>query len=171
MSEAAEGQLKVFVVLAEIVNSFHSRVLALLIASMSYLVPSQLAGVEPVEVAPRYVVAIASCANGELWAGTDGDGLWRSSDGGATWIEDVEYRKKCGDCAFCLYVDSLGRLWSGSLTHGICVYDGRRGARTQENVASILHQLPRWCDEQRWRGRQKMGALAIHKQSKHSVVA
>ena len=75
-------------------------------------------------VSPKYVVSLAQTPDGVVWAGTDGDGLWRSSDGARTWERDTSFNDKCGDCAFCLTVDSFGRLWSGSLSNGVCVFNG-----------------------------------------------
>lgn len=73
---------------------------------------------------PKYVVSLAVTPDGVMWAGTDGDGLWKSDDNAKSWIRDASYDEVGGDCAFCLYVDVLGHLWSGSLANGVCVYNG-----------------------------------------------
>ena len=74
--------------------------------------------------APRYVVAIVCGPAGTVWAGTDGDGLWRSDDNANTWKRDASYEKEGGDCAFNLCYDAKGRLWAGSLSNGVAVYNG-----------------------------------------------
>lgn len=73
---------------------------------------------------PRFAVSLAQTPDGIIWAGTDGDGLWKSGDCGKTWQRDKAYDEVGGNCSFCLCVDSSGRLWSGSLLNGVCVYNG-----------------------------------------------
>ena len=76
-------------------------------------------------VAVPFPVTLAQTVDGTLWAGTDGDGLWYSNDVVKAWVKDSRYERVGGGCSFCLYEDSLGRLWSGTLSEGPCVYNGK----------------------------------------------
>ncbi len=73
----------------------------------------------------RFPMALCETADGTVWAGTDGDGLWYSNVVTKAWVRDARYGGVGGDCSFCLYEDSNGCLWSGSLSEGPCVYNGQ----------------------------------------------
>jgi two component regulator with propeller domain len=72
----------------------------------------------------HFPVSIAASESGEVWVGTEGNGIWRYSPARKTW---TGYTTKDGlgdDDVYAVAVDQLGRVWAGHLNHGVSVFNG-----------------------------------------------
>ncbi|HUB27241.1 MAG TPA: hypothetical protein VL992_17585 [Tepidisphaeraceae bacterium] len=69
---------------------------------------------------PAFVVSSAVDHRGNVWLGTEDDGLWRvGPDGQQRFFPP-------GDDTICsLAVDSLGRVWAGEDSGGVAIFDGQ----------------------------------------------
>lgn len=71
------------------------------------------------------VLSLAADAQGRMWVGTEGHGLWRGVPGGAWTHWTVQ--DGLGDAdGRALAVDHQGRVWTGHESEGVSVFDGRR---------------------------------------------
>jgi ligand-binding sensor domain-containing protein len=69
------------------------------------------------------VVSLAETADGRIWAGTDGGGLWVYDEAQALW-HPTELTQAFVDA---LQADGDGGLWIGTRYGGIAFYDGKNG--------------------------------------------
>ncbi len=97
----------------------------------------------------KFVTALATDGGGNLWVGGEGEGLFRYDPAKTgreeAWIEFTHWNTGGGpeengptlaakagemnclgdDSIYALACDKRGRIWAGTLNHGVSVYDGR----------------------------------------------
>ena len=87
--------------------------------------PPQTSGrsVAGADAAGKFVTALARDLSGNLWVGTEDQGvLRRTSQGGWTLFTTAD---GLGDnSGYALCCDRLGRVWVGQLNHGVAVFNG-----------------------------------------------
>jgi sugar lactone lactonase YvrE len=77
----------------------------------------------------RCVTALAQQSGGTLWVATEDSGVWRY-DPAVAQLKDrwTQFTAKDGladENAYALAVDSKGRVWVGTLNHGVSVWNGK----------------------------------------------
>lgn len=72
-----------------------------------------------------FVLSLTADAQGRLWVGTEGNGLWRGVPGGA-WTHWTAQDGLGDTDGRALLVDHQGRVWAGHESEGVSVFDGRR---------------------------------------------
>jgi hypothetical protein len=75
----------------------------------------------------RFVTALARDGAGNVWVGTEGNGVWRFSPSASNndqWTHFTITNGLGDDYAYSLAVDRQGRVWAGHLNHGVSVYNG-----------------------------------------------
>ena len=79
-----------------------------------------------------FVTALAEDGQGRLWAGTEGNGVWRCDPAALPekqWTHFTAQNTHGGvgdDDIYALACDRLGRTWAGTARHGVSVRAGRR---------------------------------------------
>lgn len=79
----------------------------------------------------NYTMALLRDRGGNLWVGTEGEGVWRydpSKQGAGAW---TQFKTKNGlgdDFCYALAQDLQGRIWVGHATAGVSVWNGRAWA-------------------------------------------
>ena len=73
-------------------------------------------------------MSLARDGAGNVWAGTEGNGVWRFNPYAVTnqWQQFTTNDGLGDDFAYAVAVDKLGRIWAGHLNHGVSVYNGNR---------------------------------------------
>ena len=72
-----------------------------------------------------FITAMAADASGNVWLATEDEGICRMDTASNDW---KQFKSKAGtgdDTFYAVAVDRLGRVWCGSLNHGVSVYNGR----------------------------------------------
>ncbi|HWB59646.1 MAG TPA: two-component regulator propeller domain-containing protein [Chthoniobacteraceae bacterium] len=72
-----------------------------------------------------FVTSVAVDAQNNVWAGTEGNGLWRYDPGKKEWTQFTSKDGLGDDTIYALVVDKLGRVWAGHLNHGVSVWNGK----------------------------------------------
>ena len=72
-----------------------------------------------------FPVSLAADAGGNVWVGTEGNGVWKYEPGKKVWTQFTTKDGLGDDCVYALAVDALNRVWAGHLNHGVSVYNGR----------------------------------------------
>ena len=74
----------------------------------------------------KFVTALCVDQQGNLWTGTEDEGIWYSPvDGGAP----IQYMPKDGlgdEHCYALACDTEGRIWAGHQSHGVSVFNGQK---------------------------------------------
>ena len=73
---------------------------------------------------------LCSCRDqqGKTWVGTEGQGVWRFDPRAASHQQWTQFTQKEGlgdDNIYTLCCDSAGRIWAGTLNHGVSVFNGK----------------------------------------------
>ena len=79
--------------------------------------------------ASHYVMALCSDLAGNLWIGTEGEGVFRYSPtqpAAEQWAQSTTGDGLGDDYGYSLACDHQGRIWVGHLNHGISVFNGQR---------------------------------------------
>jgi hypothetical protein len=71
-----------------------------------------------------FPVSLASDPSGDIWVGTEGNGLWKYDPSKKSWTQFTESDGLGDDSVYALAFDRQGRLWAGHLNHGVSVYNG-----------------------------------------------
>jgi ligand-binding sensor domain-containing protein len=71
-----------------------------------------------------FPVALASDNAGNVWVGTEGNGLWKYDATKKTWTQFTTKDGLGDDSVYALAFDNQRRLWAGHLNHGVSVYNG-----------------------------------------------
>ena len=72
----------------------------------------------------QYITALCNDPRGELWVGTEGNGLWRRTQDGH-WTQFGSQNGLSDDSVCSLAFDTRHRLWVGTSRGGICVWNGQ----------------------------------------------
>ena len=74
----------------------------------------------------KFVTALCVDQQGNLWTGTEDEGIWCSPvDGG----KPIQYMPKDGlgdEHCYALACDTQGRIWAGHQSHGVSVFNGQK---------------------------------------------
>jgi hypothetical protein len=76
-----------------------------------------------------HIVSLCVDLDGNVWIGTEYNGIQKLSLGAPKWKQWTEYRTRDGlgdDSAYALTCDHQGRIWVGHVNHGVSVFDGGR---------------------------------------------
>ncbi len=73
-----------------------------------------------------FIVALASGGRGEVWAGTEDNGVWRYQPRDGKWTQFTTKDGLGDDNGYALALDRRGRVWVGHLNHGLSVWNGRQ---------------------------------------------
>ncbi len=74
-----------------------------------------------------FVMALARDGAGNVWVGTEGNGVWRFNPHASVTNQWTQFTTTNGlgdDYAYSLAVDKQGRIWAGHLNHGVSVFNG-----------------------------------------------
>jgi len=72
-----------------------------------------------------FVVSLCRDLAGNVWAGTEDQGVWRYSPDTHKWTQ-FHAAADLGDAhCYALACDRLGRVWCGTATHGVSVFNGK----------------------------------------------
>ena len=73
-----------------------------------------------------FVTSVAVDAQNNVWAGTEGKGLWEYDSGTKKWRQFTSKEGLGDDFIYAVAVDKLGRVWAGHLNHGVSVWNGEK---------------------------------------------
>lgn len=79
------------------------------------------------ENARQFVVSMCTDLDGNIWVGTEGDGVQRFNPHAAALQQWRRYTTRDGlgdDYAYAIACDQQGRIWVGHLNHGVSVFNG-----------------------------------------------
>ena len=71
-----------------------------------------------------FATCVAVDSQNNVWAGTEGNGLWRYDPGKKQWTQFTAKDGLGDDCIYALAADKAGRVWAGHLNHGVSVFNG-----------------------------------------------
>jgi sugar lactone lactonase YvrE len=77
----------------------------------------------------QFITAMCVDLSGNLWIGTEGDGIQRFEPSAARLHEWTQFTTNDGlgdNNAYALVCDHSGRLWVGHLNHGVSVFNGQK---------------------------------------------
>ncbi|NNM85033.1 MAG: hypothetical protein HKL96_04655 [Phycisphaerales bacterium] len=76
----------------------------------------------------KFITAIAVGSHGGLWVGDEDTGIYYRRAGATAWdsFNTGNSPGLVSNHIYSLCVDAKGRLWAGTLRHGVCVYNGSR---------------------------------------------
>ena len=70
-------------------------------------------------------MAMANDAAGNIWLGTEDRGLFRVDPNDGKWKQFKAKDGVADDNVYAVAVDKLGRVWCGTLNHGVSVFNGK----------------------------------------------
>ena len=73
-----------------------------------------------------FPVSLASDGAGNIWVGTEGNGLWKYDAAKKDWTQFTTKDGLGDDCVYALAFDGQNRLWAGHLNHGVSVNNGSK---------------------------------------------
>jgi hypothetical protein len=74
------------------------------------------------------ITCLAQDFHGHIWVGTEDTGVWSNNPiipGGRTWVNYAATTGLADKTCTALLADSMGRVWAGTLNHGVSVFNGR----------------------------------------------
>ncbi|HWB59645.1 MAG TPA: two-component regulator propeller domain-containing protein [Chthoniobacteraceae bacterium] len=71
-----------------------------------------------------FVTSAAVDLQNNVWAGTEGNGLWKYDSRAKNWTQFTSKDGLGDDTIYALAVDKQGRVWAGHLNHGVSVFSG-----------------------------------------------
>jgi len=79
-------------------------------------------------LAGQFIMSLAYDRRGCVWAGTEGQGVWRydpfSADQSKAWSQFTTRDGLGDDNGYAIACDQQGRVWVGTLNHGVSVFNG-----------------------------------------------
>ncbi len=79
----------------------------------------------------KFVTCLCRDAQGRVWIGTEDAGLWRYDPAAPLNADYLHFAAADGpgdDTIYALVCDKAGRLWAGTLNHGVAVFNGAHWA-------------------------------------------
>jgi hypothetical protein len=83
------------------------------------------------DTAGGFVTSLCQGVSGQVWAGCEDTGLWRldpRAPAGKQWTQFTTKDGLGDDNGYCIATDWLGRIWVGSQSHGVDVWNGNAWA-------------------------------------------
>jgi len=80
----------------------------------------------------KFVTCLCRDHQGYVWIGTEDQGLWRYDPTAPVAADYVHFAAADGpgdDNIYALACDKSGRVWAGTLNHGVAVFNGQRWGR------------------------------------------
>ena len=77
----------------------------------------------------QFITALCPGTRGTVWVGTEDNGVWRYDPAAPIGKQYTHFTQKDGlgdDNTYALTLDKAGRLWAGTLNHGVSVYNGKQ---------------------------------------------
>jgi len=77
----------------------------------------------------QFITALCPGPRGTVWIGTEDQGVWQYNPSAPTGKQYTYYTTQDGlgdNNAYALAVDKAGRLWAGTLNHGVSVFNGKQ---------------------------------------------
>ena len=71
-----------------------------------------------------FVECVTADAGGNVWVGTEGNGVWKYDAAKKTWTQFTTKDGLGGDHVYSIAVDQQNRVWAGLLNRGVSVYNG-----------------------------------------------
>lgn len=90
--------------------------------------PTRILAIRPVALHPRCITSVVQDLAGQWWFGTEGQGVFcyhPAIHGSGQW-QHFTSRNGAPNNVYALACDAMGRIWAGSLRHGVCVYNSRQ---------------------------------------------
>ncbi len=75
-----------------------------------------------------FVLSLCRDLQGRIWAGTEGQGVWRFDPNSTSSKPWTQFTAKDGlgdDSIYALICDRKGRIWAGTLRHGVSIFNGK----------------------------------------------
>jgi hypothetical protein len=73
----------------------------------------------------RFIMALTLDQQGNVWVGTEDDGIWRHALPDQKWTHFTTKDGLGDDNGYALACDQRGRIWAGHRSHGVSVFNGR----------------------------------------------
>jgi len=76
----------------------------------------------------QFITSLCRDTTGHVWIGTEDQGVWRCDPAAPAGQQYTHYTTKDGlgdDNAYALTCDKAGRVWVGTLNHGVSVFNGK----------------------------------------------
>ena len=80
------------------------------------------------DVQGQFITALCPGTNHAVWIGTEDDGVWRCDPSAPKDKQYTHYTQQDGlgdNNAYALVCDKAGRVWAGTLNHGVSVFNGK----------------------------------------------
>jgi hypothetical protein len=87
----------------------------------------------------HFVMSLAADAQGNLWLGTEGEGVYRYNARSPESAQWTQFSPKDGlgdEYGYALACDKRGRIWVGHVNHGVSVFNGQKW-QNYESVAEL----------------------------------
>jgi len=76
----------------------------------------------------QFITSLCQDSAGHTWIGTEDSGLWRCDPSAPKDKQYTHYTTADGlgdNNAYALVCDKAGRIWAGTLNHGVSVFNGK----------------------------------------------
>lgn len=73
----------------------------------------------------KMITSLAQDRQGGLWVGTEDKGIYQLPAGAKKWVNHNATNGVADNDIYALCVDKLGRVWAGTLNHGVSVFNGQ----------------------------------------------
>lgn len=76
----------------------------------------------------EFILSMTGDRQGHVWVGTEGQGIWRfdrSAPASKQWTQFQSSNGLGDNNGYALTCDHLGRIWAGTASHGVSVYNGK----------------------------------------------
>lgn len=76
----------------------------------------------------NFIMSMTGDRQGHVWVGTEDQGVWRfdrTAPAGKQWTQFNSTNGLGDDDCYALACDEAGRIWAGTLNHGVSVYNGK----------------------------------------------
>ena len=100
----------------------------LLLAGMLSLTRADAPATWDANAQGQFITSLCRDNSGHVWIGTEDQGVWRFDPSDSAGKQYTRFTTKEGlrdDNAYALACDKAGRIWLGSLNHGVSVYNGK----------------------------------------------